>query len=347
VEILKKILLFILIIIIITSTLIGSYQNNMYVTTRKPVKVGVFLYDFNDPYLSLLKQNLEDIQKENENKVEFTFFDGKANQTIQNESIDKVLKGDVDLLIVSLVDPKTDALQDIINKIIQRNIPLILYSDPTPTMTNFIKSYSRALIVATDAEQSGILQGKILVAAWNTDKKTIDKNGDNIMQYVMLHGETDSPIAIARTKYSVLTINDAGIKTEKLALKFCDWNQECAKNAIKSLLLNYSNKIEVIIANNDAMAIGAIEALQEYGYNKGDKAKTIPVVGIDAIPTAQNLIKKGFMTGTVVQDPRVAAEALYTVGMNLVSGKNALEGTNYNFDNTGIAIHLPYNEYIK
>ena len=51
------------------------------------------------------------------------------------------------------------------------------------------------------------------------------------------------------------------------------------------------------------MAIGAIEALQKYGYNKGDKSKYIPVVGIDGIPEAKDLINKGFMTGTVIQDP--------------------------------------------
>jgi methyl-galactoside transport system substrate-binding protein len=63
--------------------------------------------------------------------------------------------------------------------------------------------------------------------------------------------------------------------------------------------LGYNRKIEAIIANNDNMAIGAIEALQKYGYNKGDKNKTITVVGIDAILEARDLIKKVFMTGTV------------------------------------------------
>ena len=127
--------------------------------------------------------------------------------------------------------------------------------------------------------------------------------------------------------------------------KFANWDKELAKNAIESLFLKYGGKIEAIIANNDAMAIGAIEALQKYGYNKGDKTKTIPVVGIDAIPEAKDLIKKGFMTGTVIQDPPAMAEALYTVGMNLVDNKNPLEGTDYKFDETGVAIRIPYKEY--
>ena len=88
------------------------------------------------------------------------------------------------------------------------------------------------------------------------------------------------------------------------------------------------------------MAIGAVKALQHYGYNIGDKAKTIPVYGINGRPEAQELIKKEFMAGSVFQNPRTYADALYTIGMNFVSGKNPIEGTNYEFDITGVVIHI-------
>ena len=115
---------------------------------------------------------------------------------------------------------------------------------------------------------------------------------------------------------------------------------------MKALLSQLGNKIEVVISNNDSMAIGAIEALQEQGYNNGDKTKIIPVVGVDAIPEAQKLIKEGIMTGSVLQDPSAMADALYAVGMNLVYNRNPLEGTDYKFDETGVAVRLPYEEYI-
>ena len=203
------------------------------------------------------------------------------------------------------------------------------------------------MYIGTDAKEAGILQGKILVDAWNTNKESIDKNRDNIMQYIMLEGERNNIEAIERTKYSVLTIQQAGIKTEELALKFANWNTELARNATEALFLKYGEKIEAIIANNDSMAIGAIQALQKYGYNNGDKTKTIAVVGVDAIPEAQDLIKKGFMAGTVVQDPPAMAKAIYTVGMNLVYNKDPLDGTEYKFDETGVAIRIPYKEYIS
>ena len=347
-KIFKKILILIIITAILTTTLIGSVQINVgissNVASRNPVKVGVLLFDFRDPYMSLVRQSLEDIQKVNESKVEFTFFDGKGDQAIQNDVIDSVIQNDFELLLVNLVDVNT-AAESVIDKVKQKNIPIILFNTAPDNIVP-IQSYEKAIVVATDAEQSGVLQGKILVDAWNTDKKAIDKNGDNILQYIMLMGPRNNTQTIARTKYSILTINNAGIETQELASKFCNWNEEEAKNAIEPLFLTYGNKIEAIIANNDAMAIGAIEALQKYGYNNGDKTKTISVVGIDAIPAAQDLIKKGFMAGTVIQDPSETAEALYTVGMNLVSNKAPLDGTNYKFDDTGVVIKMPYHEYI-
>jgi methyl-galactoside transport system substrate-binding protein len=163
----------------------------------------------------------------------------------------------------------------------------------------------------------------------------------------MLNGGINKPPAIARTKYSIQALNDAGIKTQELSLNSCNWNQECARETIESLYLTYSNKIEAIIANNDAMAIGAIEALQKYGFNKGDKSKYIPVVGVDGLPEAKELIKEGIMAGTVSQDTRLGAEAIYTIGMNLISGNTPLHGTNYKFDQTENTIRLPYYEYTK
>jgi len=345
-KLLKKILSF-----IITILLLHSIKNTAYASLngsiQNPVKVAVFLFSFDDLYLSHTKKNLENIQKENENKVNFTFFDAKKNQATQNESIDKALSEDFDLLVISLVTSNVDEVTNVFNKIISKNIPIILYSDSPTPLTKFISTYNAAVIIGGDNQQAGTLQGKVLIDEWNNNKGAIDKNNDNILQYIMIHGPINNPPAIARTKYSIQALNDAGIKTQQLSLNFCNWNQECAREAIESLYLNYDNKIEAIIANNDAMAIGAIEALQKYGFNKGDKSKYIPVVGVDGLPEAMELIKEGIMTGTVSQNTSLGAEAIYTIGMNLVSGNTPLSGTNYKFDGTGNTIRLPYYEHKK
>lgn len=347
-NVLKK-LLAILEISIIMFSMVLTYSSinvkaQMIPFRQKPIKIAVFLYDFKDTYISLVHANFEEIQKNNEGKVEFTFYDGKNDQSVQNINIDAVLESEnTNAIFLNLVDTKVT--RTVIDKIKYTNIPVILFNRE-PIDIQAIKSYNKAFFVGTDAKEAGTLQGKILINAWNNNKETIDKNKDNTMQYLMLMGEKNNIEAVDRTKYSVLSINDAGIKTQEIALNVCDWNREIARSTVDSLFSTKGNIIEVIISNNDEMAIGAIEALQKYGYNTGNKALTIPVVGVDAIPEAKELIKKGFMTGTVLQDPKTMTEVIYNIGMNLVYKKQPLDAIKYKFDDTGVAVRLPYNEYV-
>jgi len=339
---------FIMIVFTIIITLICNIQNNFYISSisaiANPPNVGVLLFNFNDPYMSLVKQSLENIEKENPDKVKFHFYDAKDNQAIQNTDIDNLIASNIDLLLVNLVDTKQSTVSDIIIKANSKNIPLIFFNIQLPIDTKI--SSNKVFVIATDSKVSGILQGNILVDLWNKNKNAIDKNNDNVLQYIMLQGKTNNEAAINRTIYSISTLNANGIKTQELALNVCNWERDCAQNAINSLFLRYGDKIEAIIANNDAMAIGAIEALQAYGYNKGDKTKTIPVVGVDAIPEARELISKGFMAGTVIQDPKDLANALYSIGLNLVYNRDPLEGTDYKLAKEGM-IEIPYYEYTQ
>ncbi|GAA0075766.1 galactose/glucose ABC transporter substrate-binding protein MglB [Clostridium sp. CTA-5] len=343
-KLLKLNIFVIIIILIFTGCSQNSITTNLNFKLSNLVKVGVLLYKADDEYITLVRKNLEEIQKENQGKVEFSFFDAENNQDNQNEQLRTVLNQGVDLLLVNLVDVSEESTQTVINKIKERNLPVILFNSE-PVSKNPIKSYNKAIVLSTELEEAGILQGNIIADLWNKDNLGIDRNRDNELQYVMLMGIKTRMEAIARTKYSIETIQKDGIKTEELALRVCNWDFTLAEEAVRQLFYQYGNRIEAIIANNDAMAEGAIKALQGFGYNKGNKSKIITVVGVDGTPEAQQLIKEGFMSGTVIQDPHAEAEALYTLGMNLVNGKNSIEGTNYQFDETGVTIRMPYKEY--
>lgn len=348
-KILRKTFIVIITIIIITlaiNTEISIFaSSSLNINNRNTVNVGVVFYSLDDLFLSELRQSLENIQKKDGNEVKFNFFEGKNNVAIQNETIDYLLKSDFDLLIIQVASAGESIVEDVINKVNKSDIPTIFLDVPPQVASKLYIKYSKIVFMRGDYKQLPVMQGKIIVDIWNSNKQILDKNNDNILQYVMLQGF--SPLATERTKYSIETINDAGIQTKQLSLQVANWDKELAKNAIKSLFLKYAGTIEAIISNNDAMAMGAIEALQEYGYNKGDKSKNIVVVGIDGLPEAKDLIDKGVMSGTVIQDPNVIAEALYAVGMNLIKNINPIENTNYELTEGEILFPNTYYEYIN
>lgn len=347
-EICGKVLKNTMILFTIIAMLMGCSKNiinaSSEVDFRNLVKVGVVVHKFT-PYMNLVRQNLEEIQKQNNDKVEFIFLDSQDNEALQDQGIDELLQQkNIDVILLNLVNTKEAMVDEVINKIKGKNIPVILFFYSELAEMNSVKEYEKAFVLATDSKQAGTLEGKIIVDLWKRNKISIDKDGDNIMEYVMLTGphnkETDD-----RSKYAISAINNAGIKTKELESKSCNWDYEIAKAAVESIFLKYNDKIEAIISNNDNMAIGAVDALQKYGYNKGDKAKDIVVVGIDAITEARDYISKGFMTGTVFQDPHAEAEALYTIGMNLYYGREPTYGMDYKPEKDKKIILMPFQEY--
>jgi methyl-galactoside transport system substrate-binding protein len=341
----NRIIFSIVSIVIISIVISGCNVQNLSAilnnNTRKPIKVGVLSYDFNNVFSTLIGKGLQDIQKENENKVEFIFFDGKSNPSVETASLNNMINDNYDFILASLVDEKEgEIIENIVYKAKQKSIPIIFFNI-NPVKLDVIKSYNKALIINVDQQQAGILQGKMIADYWKVNKTQIDKNHDNIMQFIILKGEPESILSQTRAEYSILTINKEGIKTQELGEAYGRWDREIAKNSVESLLLQYDGKIEIIIASNDSMAAGAVEALQKYGYN------TIPVFGLNGTQEAEELIKKGLMIGSAPQNPRAMADALYTVGMNLISNRNPLDGTNYKFDKTGIIIPIQYEEENK
>ena len=307
--------------------------------SKDKLKVGVLIYKYDDTYISTVRQALE---KEAEGMdVELLMNDAKGDQAQQNDQLDILIEKDVDALIVNIVD--IGAAESVIEKAKSAEIPVVFFNrEPDAAI---IKSYDKARFVGTKPEEAGIIQGEIMAEIWEAGE--FDRNGDDTIQYVMLKGDADNPEAIARTEYSIKTLNDKGIKTEELGLQVANWDTDKANQAVEAWLAKDGDKIEYVIANNDGMASGAISALQNAGYNKGEADKFIPVFGVDATDEAKDLIDKEFMSATVKQDGEAMAKAVLAMAMNAGQDKDFVDGTDYEYDETEVSVRIPYQAYKK
>ena len=136
------------------------------------------------------------------------------------------------------------------------------------------------------------------------------------------------------------------------------WSAAAATNYMDTILAEYSeankNMIELVIANNDDMALGAVASLQTAGYNLGE-GKTIPVFGVDAIDSAKQAIDEGKMTGTIMQDAVGMAKTITALVGNVQSGAELMnsidEANGYNVDKNDDGtvkvnkIRVPYGVY--
>ena len=295
--------------------------------------IGVTIYRYDDNFMSFLRRNIE---TRISGKAQLLMNDSQNNQAQQNDQVDVMLNKNVNALAINLVDPQ--AAQTIIDKAKAKNIPVVFFNKQPSAEA--MASYDKTWYVGTKPEESGDMQGKIVVDAWKADP-TLDKNGDGVIQYVLIKGEPGHPDAEARTSHVTMYITNNGIKVEKLEELNANWDTARAKDIVDAWIQKYGDKIEFIFSNNDAMALGALQSIQALAYNTGDKTKYIPIVGVDAIPDMLNEIKKGTILGSVLNDPVGQSQALIDLSLNVAAGKDPLDGTTWTLDEVK-AVRVPY-----
>ncbi len=301
-------------------------------------RIGVLIYKYDDTYISTVRNALNAAF---EGKASISMQDGKGDQATQNDQLDVMIAKEMDGLLVNMVDAQ--AASGVLEKIKAAGIPVVFFNRE-PDL-NVLKTYDKAVFVGTNAADAGKMQGDIIKNLW-TNHPDYDLNKDGKFQYVMFQGEPDNPEAIARTEWSVLQAKENGIDMEQIGSTFvCNWDTAQAQGAMESALAANQGKIELVIANNDSMAMGAIAALSNVGFNLEGGDKFIPVVGVDATEQAVDAINRGIMSATVKQDGEAMGIACSKIILNMVEGKAPTDGTDYQYDASGIAIRIPYSPY--
>ncbi len=304
-------------------------------------RIGVTIYKYDDNFMSLMRK---EINKEAEQfkDIELLMNDSQNAQAVQNDQVDGLISKGVKALAINLVDPA--AAPTIIGKAKPDDIPVVFFNkDPG---AKAIGSYEHAYYVGTDPKESGLIQGSLIAKHWQANP-AYDLNKDGKIQYVLLKGEPGHPDAEARTKFVIEELNNKGIQTEQLFIDTGMWDAALAKDKMDAWLSSSkANQIEVIIANNDDMAMGALEATKAHG-------KKLPIFGVDALPEVLQLIKKGEIAGTVLNDGVNQGKAVVQLSNNLAKGKPATEGTKWQLKDR--VVRIPYvgvdadnlNEFLK
>ncbi|WP_304944146.1 galactose ABC transporter substrate-binding protein [Vallitalea guaymasensis] len=310
--------------------------NNGDNSADKP-KVGVTIYKFDDNFMTYTRNAMTSAAEGN---AELVMNDSQNNQSVQNDQVDVMINKGVKALVINLVDP--GAAPTIADKAKAADIPLIFVNKEYPEGTDKI-DYNKVWYVGTQSKESGDIQGKLVAEAWKAHPEW-DRNGDGVMQYVMLMGEPGHPDAEARTKYSVEYIKNEGIKVEELEKQTGMWDATKGKELMTTWLGKEGDKIEMVLCNNDGMALGVVEALKADGYFSD--GKYMPVVGVDAIPEALDLIQQDIMLGTVLNDPLNQGRVSIEMAINSAAGKDVLDGLDFSLDETK-AVRIPYQPITK
>ena len=263
------------------------------VAAEEPLQIGVCIYQYNDNFMTLYREELQAYLEENGAVV--TVVDGKNDQAEQTNQINSFIAQGVDVLIVNFVDPT--AADAIIPLCEEAGIPLVLinrepYID-NPERWNEV--WDKVCYVGADARQSGTMQGQIVVDLPDHG----DINGNGVVDYVMIQGDMANIDAQYRTEYSIKALTDAGIAVNKLFEQRGEWDQTKGQELAATALAQFGDEIDVIFCNNDGMALGALQSIKDAGRTVN---QDIYLLGVDALSEVVELVNAGEFTGTVLND---------------------------------------------
>lgn len=275
---------------------------------KKSIRIGVTLYRGDDSFINTIRSNMEEQAKEYEKetgmKVVMEIVDAKGNQNAQNSQVDRFISLGYDAICVNMVD--RSMASNIISKAMDANLPVVFFN--REPVEEDMRRWEKLYYVGENAKESAVLQGNILVEAYQDDPSSLDLNGDGKVSYVLLEGENSHQDSLIRTEWSIQTLKDGGVPLEKITGGMANWDRSQASAWMEQWILEYPDQIEVVICNNDDMALGAADALERNGIKR-----PVKIVGIDGTPQGLEGLRSGKIFGTVQCDNREYASVIFKI----------------------------------
>lgn len=267
-------------------------------SASKPVKLGFVLATMNEERYAKDKEYFTQAAEAHGAVVEFAACDDKVD--VQTAKVETLLAKQVDVLVIQPVNG--DAASSIVQQAKKDGIPVVAYD-------RLIKNADIDAYVTQDSFQVGVLQAEAAVKATNGKGN-----------FIILMGEAGHSVAdeITRGNLSVLEKHPE----IKVVVKqnHPGWSTSLALSTVENSLTRFKNNIQAILANNDGMALGATQALEEQKL-----LGKVFIAGADADLSAVQNVAKGRQSLTVLKGIKPLAEAAVRAGVTLAK-KEPLQG---------------------
>ncbi|CAI2050207.1 sugar ABC transporter substrate-binding protein [Serratia ficaria] len=258
--------------------------------------IGVSMAYFDQNFLTIIRQSIDKEAKARGISVQFE--DARGDVGRQTDQVQSFISAGVDAIIV---DPVNSASTPMMTKMVRAaGIPLV-YVNRTPGDKALPPG---VVFVGSDERESGTLQMEALARLANYQGNVA----------VMIGNLTDAG-ALQRTK-DVEQVVARYPKMKLVQKQSANYSRSEGMDLMMNWITN-GEAIDIVAANNDEMAIGAIMALQQ----AGKKDRKVLIGGIDATPDGLKALVSGKMQVTVFQDAVGQGRASVEVAQRMIRGE--------------------------
>lgn len=272
--------------------------------TTAMADIGVSMAKFDDNFLTVLRNGIQSYADANGQKVQIE--DAQGDVAKQLDQINNFIASGVSAIIVNAVD--TSATQAMSDAAAKAKIPLV-YVNRQPINVDTLPD--NQAFVASNEVDSGTLETKEVC-------RLLKEAGKTEAHVYVMEGELSNQAAVQRTKdiHDVIGGPDCGVKVKIIDEQTANWSRDQAQNMMTNWL-STGTPFDAVIANNDEMAIGAIQALKAGGVDM----KTMIVAGVDATQDALAAMQAGDLDATVFQDAAGQGSGAVDAAVKLAKGE--------------------------
>lgn len=301
------------------TVILGAFALYRCFADRRPdrkepesVRIGITLYRDDDTFINSICRILETEAKKYEKtegiRMILDVMDAKEDQNTQNSQVDRFLALGCDVICVNMVD--RSAASVIIDKAMDREVPVIFFN--REPVSEDLNRWEKLFYVGANPKEEGVCQGNMIADAYDACPEILDLNGDGKVSYVILEGERGHQDSLMRTEWAVQTLKNRGVDLEKLTGGIANWQRSQADALMGQWLEKFPEQIELVLSNNDDMALGAIDTLRRLGI-----IRPVCVAGIDGTPAGLDAVESGLMLGTVVIDRETYGKTMMRMALSL------------------------------
>ena len=305
-------------LMLISSLLLTSCENDK-------VDVSMYIYNSADTFMFSLQKGIEGHLSEL--GYSYNVYDAKLSQIVQNEAIvNSMDKKDSRLYVVNPVDRLSAGA--IIEKANKNDYPVIFFNrEPLSQDMELGRKQNKNLFyVGTDPTFEGKTQAKMLMPILGPAdnlNRFYDRNEDGIIQMILIKGEIGHQDTDRRSDGALEEFAENGYKVSVLESVYCNWNRELASQSMEKIIDDYGSQIELIVSNNDDMALGAIDSLLKAGIYKEEEGfvQPFPIVGVDGTNVGLDYIRRGLLYGTIKNDGELQSEMVSELAKRILNNQ--------------------------
>lgn len=261
-----------------------------------PVKIAVLMYGMKAEFVQLMEKAAKEHPEVKNGNVQLTVYDGRYDPMVQNNQAETALQTKTDAIIINPMDYEANI--DVVTMANKAKIPVVV----TNARLNTDQMTSE---VVSDDVLGGYLEAKAVLQKMNCQGNV-----------VIIEGPKGGSGEIQRGEGNDKAIAECGPgKIKVLERKTANWSRAEALPLMENWLQKHRGQINGVIAQNDEMALGAIEAIKGANLNVKDFA----IAGVDGVSDAIRAVQAGEMV-SILQDAHAQMQGSIDVALRAVKG---------------------------